>query len=216
VYEVKSSMCLPRAAERAWNHPFLSRNAPNKPLCSQPQTFWKASFVGRIPLVSGVLQKHASQGTGWQRTSPSGMENLPTAGAPSNPGRLPTPGHSWQLALVSGLLMLSSQAFHAHFADVPMPPSVGIRRSASVGASVGIPLSWLPTQRGNVSMVSASASVTELNVTLRRVGRQNAAHTWEGMGLASSTLAATPCHFRLPSIYRGWLGYGAGRRAELL
>jgi hypothetical protein len=159
VYEVKSSMCLPRAAERAWNHPFLSRNAPNKPLCSQPQTFWKASFVGRIPLVSGVLQKHASQGTGWQRTSPSGMENLPTAGAPSNPGRLPTPGHSWQLALVSGLLMLSSQAFHAHFADVPMPPQLGSADPPQLGPQLGFPSVGFPPS-GETSRWSLLAPVS--------------------------------------------------------
>jgi hypothetical protein len=125
------------------------------------------------------------------------MENLPAAGgAPSNPGRLPKPpaGYTWQLALVSGLLnvgALRRLSMRGYFAHVPMPLSWD-------PPQLGFPSVDFPSSGERASMVSASAGVTELKVTLRSVGRQNATRTWEGMGLASSTLADTPRHCRVP------------------
>jgi hypothetical protein len=211
-------MCLPRAAERAWNHPFLKSQCAKQAALQPAANLLEGFLCGENPIGFRCAAETCIPG------------NWMAADISERHGKLADCGcafQSWSLADTSCRTLLAARigfrvvdvlfaGFPCALCRCPDAPSVGIRRSASVGASVGIPLSWLPTQRGNVSMVSASASVTELNVTLRRVGRQNAAHTWEGMGLASSTLAATPCHSRLPSVYRGWLGYGAGRRAELL
>jgi hypothetical protein len=50
VYEVKSSMCLPRAAERAWNHPFLKSQCAKQAALQPAANLLEGFLCGENPI----------------------------------------------------------------------------------------------------------------------------------------------------------------------